>query len=315
MVLMKNKKIVLLILLDILTFSGITILTIPQVKADVGQYEQRTDPSNPFLFSVDVIYVTSDGWIHATGVEYFYHQVFLEANKYYLFYNPVGYMTAEGTRIWIHSDISISIDYYYEYISEEGVLGYILYINPSETGLYNITIRWNFIGGRGFTGIGILEIPMVPLDTEMSSGDWDFHQDAIMAGIIELNSHTRYQTGYDGTHRDYLGTFYYANINSLSYTGYEKLDGSHNIMDYAWDDIITTDDLGQGAGKYIFYSLGYGQFSLMEVEETKTKHISWISLLSIIIPIIAIVIIVPVAIVLIRRHKRKIPEEVIKPIE
>ena len=319
---MKKQKIALLTLLSILTFFGITILIIPQTRAYIGQYEQRTDPSNPFLFTVDIIYVTSDGWIHANEVEYFYHQVFLEANKYYLFYDPVGYMTMEGAKLWIHSAISTSIDYYYEYISEDGVLDYILYINPSQTGLYNITICWGKEGfecHRSFSGIGVLEIPIVPLDTEMSSEYWDFHRDAIMVGIIELDSQVKYQTGYDGRHHDYLGigTIYYVNINSLSYIGYEKLDGSHDIMDYgAYDEekeewiTITTNDLGQGAGKYIFYSLEYGWFSLMEAEEEEIKPVSWIPLLlSIIIPIIAIIIVIPIAIFLINKYKRKVPKE------
>jgi len=266
---MKNKKIALLTLL---TFFGITILIIPQAKALHLTYEQRTNPSNPFLFSVDMIYVTSDGDLRTNVGQYYYHQVFLEANKYYLFYDPVGYMTMEGERLWIHSAISTLIDYYYEYVSESGVLGYILYINPSETGLYNITIRSDFGGVRGFSGIGVLEIPIVPLDTEMSSDYWDFYRDSIMAGIIELDSQVKYQTGHDGQHHGYLGmgTIYYANINLLSSAGCTKLDRSYDIMDYDALDIITTNDLGQGAGKYIFYSLSYGFFSLMEAEPSPT---------------------------------------------
>lgn len=321
---MKNKKMVLLILLNILTFLGITILIIPQTKAYIGLYEQRTDPSNPFLFSVDTIYVTSDGEIHASGVEYFYHQVLLEADKHYIFYDPVGYMTMEDTRLRIHSAISTAVDYYYEKISESGIYNYILYINPSQTGLYNITIRWGKEGygcHMGSYGIGVLEIPIVPLDTEMSSEHWDFHTNPVMVGIIELDSYTKYQTGHDGEHWDYLGgnEIYYANINSLSYTGYEKLDCSHDIMNYGARDeekeewiTITTADLGQGSGKYIFYSLGYGLFSLMEAEETggNTNNFFLEWLLFIILPAIAGVVVVAV---LVRKHKRKIPREDIKP--
>ena len=106
----------------------------------------------------------------------------------------------------------------------------------------------------------------------MSSGYWDFYRDAIMVGIIELDSQVKYQTGHDGEHHDYLGIgpFYYVNINLLSSAGCTKLDRSYDIMDYGAYDIITTNNLGQGTGKYIFYSLGYGYFSLMEAEETKT---------------------------------------------
>ena len=313
---MKNKKIALLTLcLGILAFFGITILIIPNAKADVGQYEQQTDPSNPFLFSVDTIYFTSDGWIHANGAEYFYHQVFLEADKYYLFYDPIGYMNTKNAQIQIHLAISITIDYYYEYSSENTYLDYFLYINPSQTGLYNITIRWGiegFASHRGSYGIGILEIPIVPLDTELSTEYWDFYTNAIMVGIIELDAHTKYQTGYNGRHCDYLGgnEIYYSNINSLysiPYLAYAKLDCSHDIMNYSAYDIITTKNLGQGAGNYIFYSLYFGSFSLMEAEETEENKPN---ILPNILPIIIILSIIGVAIgigvyVIYRKRKRK----------
>ena len=319
---MKNKKLVLLTLLGILTFSGITIITIPQSEAYVGVYEQRTNPSNPFLFSVDIIYFTSDGEIHATGVEYFYHQVFLESNKHYLFYDPMGYMDLENSEIRIHLAISTTIDYYYEYIPENIPLSYFLYINPSQTGLYNITIRWGIDGfdsHRGSYGIGVLEIPIVPLDTEISTEYWDFYTNAIMVGIIELDSYTEYQTGHDGLHHDYLGgnEIYYANVNSLY--SYAKLDGSHDVMDYGARDIITTNDLGQGVGKYIFYSFYFGSFSLMEAEEipeTNNQIINIIiNIILIIVVISAIVSAIVIPVVIIHKRKKRISEEVIKPIE
>ena len=38
-------------------------------------------------------------------------------------------------------------------------------------------------------------------------------------------------------------------------------------MGYSTMDIITTNNLGQGSGKYLFYSLDYYKFSLMEAVE------------------------------------------------
>jgi len=284
---MRNDKKIVALTTSILLLFVFGSFLLPVAKADTGLYEQRTDPADPFLFTVDTLYLAES--ISYTNAQYFYHQVFLETNKQYLFYNPCGYMSSENTRLWIHSAISDSIDYYYEYVSEDKI-GYILYMSSTETGLYNITIRFGedgWQGSCGFSGIGVLEIPTIPLDTEMTYNYWDFQADPIIAGIIELDSTKEYQTGYDGEHHDYSNLdIYYVNINSLSNTGYEKLDGSHEIMDYRAFDIITTNNLGQGAGEYLFYG---GRFSLMETGEIIVFPI---------IPIIIIVVIISIGIVI-----------------
>lgn len=305
----KNKKIIALTT-SILLLSIFGSFLLPTVKADVGRYEQRTDPTNPFLFAVDTLYFTSNGEISTSGVQHFYHQVFLEANKHYLFYDTQGFMNDENTEIRIHSAISVAVDYYFEHIYESNIAaGYNLYMNPTQTGLYNITVRWGIEGYdiyRGSYGIGVLEIPIVPLDTEITSDYWDFKTNVIMAVIIELDWNTEYQTGYDGQRCDYLGvgTIYYTNqLYSIPYLDYVKLDGSHEVMNCSASDIITVNSLGYGAGKYLFYSLSYSKFSLMEVVETDEVIIFPIIPIIIVVIFIGIVITIGVVIVL---NKRKI---------
>jgi len=57
---MQNKKKHLFIILAISLILGF-IIRIDPIKADVGQYELRTDPLDPFMFVVDTIYVPSGG--------------------------------------------------------------------------------------------------------------------------------------------------------------------------------------------------------------------------------------------------------------
>ncbi len=273
----KNKTIILILLFILPVFAG--LFTFIPVRADVGQYELRTDPFDPFTFVVDTVCITSDGYISLSGDNYFYHQVNLEKDNHYIFYLVGGYISMDDTNIHFHSAISTSVDEYFIAMTEpRGRL--ILYLNPTTTGLYNLTIWCNAeYGSVGFSGIGFLKVPIMPLDTEMTSSHWDFIKDPIFAVIIDLESGKEYQTGYDGSHFDYsgLGAMYYCHINQLYSTYYlvgDELDGSHNLLSYSGTDIITTSGLGQGSGKYLFYSLTSYSFSLMEVvEETTTPSL------------------------------------------
>lgn len=268
---MQNKKRHLFIILVISLILGF-IIRIDPIKADAGQYELKTDPLDPFMFVVDTIYITSDGYISFPGDNYFYHQINLEKDNHYIFYLVGGYISADDTKIHFHSAISTSVDEYFIAITEmRGKL--VLYLNPTTTGLYNLSIWCNAEHGSvGFSGIGFLKIPIVPLDTELTSDYWDFISDPIFAVIMDLESGKEYQTGYNGSHVGYsgLGNMYYCHINqlySMSYLVGDELDGSHNLLNHSSTGIITTSGLGQGSGKYLFYSLGSYSFSLMEAEE------------------------------------------------
>ncbi|KKN41902.1 hypothetical protein LCGC14_0718670 [marine sediment metagenome] len=119
---------------------------------------------------------------------------------------------------------------------------------------------------------------IISSNTKITHDYWDFISDPIIAGIIELESGKEYQTGYNGTHADYLGSsdIYYSHVNqlySIPYTVGIELTGSHDLMNYSAREIITTQNLGQGSGKYLFYNLGLGQFSLMEKRETIPRSI------------------------------------------
>lgn len=271
---MRNKNRHIFIILTISVILGF-IIRINPIKADMGQYELRTDPLDPFMFVVDTIYVPSTGDISFSGDNYFYHQVNLEAGNHYILYLIGGYIAIEDTNFYFHSAISTSIDEYLIAITETR-MEFVLYLNPTTTGLYNLTIWCNAESGTvGHYGMGFLNIPEVPLDTEMTSDYWDFISNSVFAVIMDLESGKEYQTGYNGTHAGYsgMGDLYYCHVNqlySIPYLVGDELDGSHTLMGYSTMDIITTNNLGQGSGKYLFYSLDYYKFSLMEAIEDIT---------------------------------------------
>jgi len=63
---MRNKNRYIFIILIISVLLGF-IMRINPIKADIGQYELRTDPLDPFMFVVDTIYVPSTGDISFSG--------------------------------------------------------------------------------------------------------------------------------------------------------------------------------------------------------------------------------------------------------
>ena len=226
------------------------------------------------MFAVDTIYITSGGDISFSGDNYFYHQVNLEAGNHYMLYLVGGFISMDDTTFYFHSAISTSVDECFISITETR-MEFVLYLNPTTTGLYNLTIWCNAeFGSVGFSGIGFLKIPEIPLDVEMTSDYWDFISNPVFAVIIDLESGKDYQTGYNGSHVGYsgLGDLHYCHVNqlySIPYLVGDELDESHNLMSYSTMDLITTNSLGQGSGKYLFYSLDNYKFSLMEgVDDT-----------------------------------------------
>ncbi len=294
---MRNKKIYFI--LGIFLFSGLMNFIISQTRAYIETYDQRTDPTNPFLFTVDTIYTTSDGSFTTNEVQQFYHQVYLNQDKSYSFYISGGINTEE-TILWIHSSISTTIDYLRFDSFNEYTVNYLFYICPIQTGWYNITIRSGSEGhltSIGFGGIGVLEIPIIQLDTEIKSNYWSFKSDPIMLGILELDSEKQYQTGHNGLSHDYSGTYEYSKIYCFAIdllSRIERLGGSHIEIDFVHSDIITTFDLGGDSGKYLFYSLKGISFSLMEMieEEEQPPPDFGIIILIIILSIVGIISIV-----------------------
>lgn len=253
---MRNKNRQIFIILTISVLLGF-VMRIEPIKADIGQYELRTDPLDPFMFVVDTIYIPSGGGISFSGDNYFYHQVNLEEGNHYILYLVGGYIAIDDTNFYFHSAISTSVDEYFIAITETR-MKFVLYLNPTTTGLFNLTIWCNTESGSvGLYGIGFLKIPEVSLDIEMTSDYWDFISDSVFAVIIDLESGKDYQTGYNGTHAGYsgMGDLYYYHVNqlySIPYLVGDELDGSHNLMGYSTMDIITTNNLGQGSGNTFF---------------------------------------------------------------
>lgn len=279
---MRNKKICFII--GIFLFAGVISLIIPQTRADTGIYEQRTDWLNPFLFEVDTIYTTTDGYFHCNGTQTYYFQVYLEVGKYYAIYISGGAVCLENMLIEVDNGD------YAEWFYETSMRTYLLFINPYNTGLCNFRLIDRQEGRTTMIGtheMGVLEIPIIQLDTEFGYDYWDTSGSLITLGIMELDSKKQYQTGHDGILHDYSALEIYC--TELEYLFHVScLDGSHKRVDFTAQDIITTSKLSEHGGyydKYLFYSLNVGSFSLMEIEQPAPPDLGiiiWIIILSIV---------------------------------
>ncbi len=174
----------------LLIFLGFTSSMNP-VRGYIGSYEKRTDPLDPFVFTLDMLYYSSSS-IELNGRENLYNQVFLFADSVYTIFINSGFLYDSSNPI-IHFcyELYDGVNYK-ESFSVYPTLGkeVILFI-PEFTGYYNLTLR---VGVDGFTSwadiqIGILDVPTITLGVEFKCNDyWDFYSDAITIGIIDLDS-------------------------------------------------------------------------------------------------------------------------------
>ncbi len=100
-------------------------------------------------------------YCYMNDIQTFYHQVFLGELSYYAFYLSNTMM--DNTHIKVHSNISTAIDNYTQDFFDKSFRSYLLYINPTTTGWYNITISQGEEGHYYSGSIGVLQIPIVQL--------------------------------------------------------------------------------------------------------------------------------------------------------
>lgn len=287
MVLMKNKKIILLILFFLSTLVGITS-NIRLVTGYVGTYEKRTDLSNPFIFTKDILYW--NGGVLVSEVEYLYHQVFIQEGKHYLFFFDSGFAT--NAKLWIYYSLDDFVDPFSVNVPDYPIK-YVLLFSPSQTGYYNLTLRFGLEGFDTWSSIqiGFLEVPIINLNEEIDWNYWDFTRDAITAAKMDLED-GMYEMGSiaEGTGHDviYSESIFYKTLEPpLSISGYYQL--SEDNSDYRLDP-----DTKKffSSGEYIFFSLSAYLFGIMKAPDQSTGDsipgyplflIAMISLVSILI--------------------------------
>ncbi len=262
---MRNKKIILLILFFLSTLVGITS-NISLVTGYVGTYEKRTDSSNPFIFTKDILYWNDH--VDVSGVEYLYHQVFLQEGKHYLFFFDSGFAT--DAILWIHYSADDSIDPFSVYVPDYPIK-YVLLFSPSQTGYYTIILRFGLEGFYTSSSIqiGVLEVPIINLNEEIDWNYWDFTRDAITAAKMDLvgdwyeMGSIEEGTGYDVSYSDSI--FYHDLEPPLSVSGYIQLTESNS--DYQLD---SDTEKFFSSGEYLFFSLSGAPFGIRKVPEQST---------------------------------------------
>ncbi|MFX1504221.1 MAG: hypothetical protein ACFFDH_24890 [Promethearchaeota archaeon] len=257
---MKIRNLIIISFLTLSIFLGV-ISTSTYVNAYIGIYEKRTNPLNPFVFTTDIIYVPSGENLTTTNIETFYHQVYLQSNKYYLLYIVGGPVSNDNWEFDFHYLADNSIDNYVEYFSLTTGILYLLLLKPTITGYFNFTMIGGTLGHYtvlGFYGIGFLELPDMNLGDYFAYDYWDFNGNIIVAGKLTLNAGNYIVASDEGgmTYFPY-SIVYYENLNSvnqferLSENVYPQLNCSLGYKTYFT------------AGDYIFFSLNGDEFGLM----------------------------------------------------
>ncbi len=255
---MKNKKIILPAILILSTLVGITS-NISLVSGYVGVFEKRTDSSNPFVLTTDILYWNDD--VHISEVEDLYHQVFLQEGTHYLLFFDSG--LANGAILWIllSSDNSAIFSAYVP----DYPIKYVLFFSPSQTGYYTIIFRFGLEGSFTTSSIqiGFLEAPIINLNEEIDRNYWDFTQNAITAAKIELEEDNYEMGSKDLKYID--NSIYYMSLGSLSAYDYVQL--TESSFDYRLDS--DTERLFS-SGEYIFFSLSGHPFGIRKVPDQST---------------------------------------------
>ncbi|MHA1652028.1 MAG: hypothetical protein ACTSYB_17740 [Candidatus Helarchaeota archaeon] len=143
-------------------FFGI-FFTSPIVQA-VEIYNPSTDPNNPFIFSVDVVFTKSSlSW---SGTTTWYHKVYLFPNKIYLFY--WGSYTADLTfKMGKEDSSSLLFIKTGDWTNGPGVSA-LLIIEVSEPDYYTLNITTSDNSGNiGFSAVGFFEIKELILGQTM----------------------------------------------------------------------------------------------------------------------------------------------------
>lgn len=184
---MRNKKTNTIIGIFSIIISFGFLININSVVGYTGAYEKRTDSTNPFIFTVDILYYNDN--FSVIEIEEMIHQVFLKEGVFYLIYVSSGILySGDYDTMKIHLGNDEAIDYLYIGF-EQRYQGKSVYLfKPSETGFYNITIR---LGKAGFDSwssmqIGVLELPSVNLNDVVDWSQWDFESNAITTIRINL---------------------------------------------------------------------------------------------------------------------------------
>ncbi|MFW9875042.1 MAG: hypothetical protein ACFFG0_18205 [Candidatus Thorarchaeota archaeon] len=272
---MKFKK--HLIVPFFLCFFLTMIFSVQNVKAQTGIYEKRTNPSNPFIFTTDTIYLPSSQNLTTNNVETFYHQVLLQNNEFYLLYICEGPVSMDNWELSFYYSGDDSIDYFEEFFAFTSGVLYLLLLRPTITGYFNLTLIGGTLGHHitlGFSGIGFLKLPNMNLNQLFSRDYWDFDSNSIVAGKLNLES-GNYIVAIDDGIMNYFpdASVYYENLITVSQ--FERL--SENI--YTQIDCSKDHKTYLSTGSYIFFSLEGAEFGLMNAPSQVPKVISGYPLL------------------------------------
>ena len=212
-----SKKILLITIL-FLSVLGI-FYSIPPVQA-AETYTYSTDPSNPFIYTVDVVYTETDNDIDWPGVATMYHQVYLFADKLYLYY--WGTDDDWGIYRLFKADIGTEIfnltgNWHW------GSRGLVLF-EVAQSGWYNLTIEVWWGGGSGFSGTSIFQVPELQLSEVLSTyGPAGFTANSITIAYYNFGTVKQYkQTPFVFSSYFYYGSYASNHVEVISYASHSS---------------------------------------------------------------------------------------------
>lgn len=284
---MKNKKILFIGIFSLSIFLGF-LPNISLVNGYIGTYEKRTDPLNPFIFIVDILYYNEEIAIHE--VESLYHKVFLQEGKDYLLFIDSGLVDNA------HVIVYYSADFWSDHFSDlpDYPITYVLFFRPSQTGFYTLYLELGLEGADSFCSIqiGFLEVPTINLNEVIDWQYWDFKWNSIIAAKMDLEE-GYYEVEVIGTLVDYI---LYNNFDLISHH-YQLSEDTSNCFEPDTKTFFSS-------GEYIFFSLTpVVSFKINKYITPKQDSINpFVIGLIIAIPI---VISIPIGLFLYKRYKKR----------
>jgi len=229
--------------------------------------------------NTDIFYIPASGSMDVINIETMYHQVLLTANTFYALLIAGGPADCDDFEMdfFYSNDASID-DFSVEFWTTTGI-NFLLFIKPSYTGVYNLTITGGKPGGYlsvGFQGIGFLMIPHKGLNELYSRDDWDFGSfSGITLGYINVDPSSSYIVA---TEEELMHYYPSATIYRMSIDASDQfIMLSENTLNTLTCSIDTPNGFSQGY--HVLYSLDGDEFGLMAYTEPPPSVILGYSLL------------------------------------
>lgn len=288
-----TKKIKVKILLGGILSLFILSLFIAPVKGLVGTYEQRKTPANPLIMNADLFYIPASGSMDVINVETMYHQVLLTANTFYALLIAGGPADSDDYEMdFFYSNDAGIDDFSIAFYLTTGI-NFLLFIKPSFTGIYNLTLTGGIPGGSlsiGFQGIGFLMIPHKGLNELYSRDDWDFGSfSGITLGYINVDPSSSYIVATEEE-----GMYYYPSATVYRWS----IDASDQFIMLS-ENTLNTLTCSQGSpngfsqGYHVLYSIDGDEFGLMAyIEPTPSVILGYSFLWLAMIGIVSIMILI-----------------------